>query len=112
MSASLPAERAPLGVVQVACGDDVHAAVVRGCDDDEQVPTGVRHREHEGRLAATRGDPAGTGVERLLHLLGRHPVPGDVILGLLSPGDGRKSLASVTPVSYTHLRAHETRHDL
>ena len=81
MSASLPAERAPLGVGQVACGDDVDAAVERGCDDDAL--DGLVREFH--LLDDARGNVTLRAAPlRLLRLEGRDTMPRAVVAAELA----------------------------
>src|SRR5450756_3055707 len=72
---------------------------------------------HHARLALWRADAAGSGSPSTPPA--RRSAPGaglGITVGHHSEQSARSSPAyrsyTLTPVSYTHLRAHETRHDL
>src|SRR5450759_3496172 len=66
-----------------------------------------RHTHEHSSAIVARGLVVRRGKNEVLHGLDLD-VPSGRLVGLLGPSGSGKS----TPVSYTHLRAHETRHDL
>src|SRR5450756_941754 len=78
-------------------------------EDEWLVPSGTATEP-----AFSEADLARAKVIRdLIQDLGVNDEGVGVILNLLDQVHGlRKAMADMLPVSYTHLRAHETRHDL
>ena len=88
----------------------------------------ILHHQYEIRITdggkPVGNDKAGSAFHQMIHslldLLFRPGIHGagcfvqnhDFIVRQNSAGNGEKLLLALGPVSYTHLRAHETRHDL
>jgi hypothetical protein len=84
---SLPPKGAALGVVHLAGGGHIPAAVHGFGQEDQQQPAAVGCAVQQGGVLATAGLVPRPAVDGLLDLLRRDAVPGDVSLGLRGPLD-------------------------